>query len=67
MSLQYLSPEKKKHGLMKISIFIIQSRREHNCRTCYLQLCLASDFYLETLVERAEDIHGAHVYMDSVS
>lgn len=52
---------------MKISVFIIQSRHEHNCRTCYLQLCLASDFYLEALIERAEDIHGAHVYMDSIS
>lgn len=52
---------------MKISAFIIQSRHEYNCRTCYLQLCLASDFYLEALIERAEDIHGAHVHMDSIS
>lgn len=52
---------------MKTSVFIIQSRREHNCRIRYLQLCLASDFDLEALIDRAEDIHGAHVYMDSIS
>lgn len=34
---------------------------------CYLQLRLASDFYLITLVERMEDLHSTHIYMDSIS
>lgn len=33
----------------------------------YLQLRLASDLYFVALVERAEDRHGAHVHVDSIS
>lgn len=34
---------------------------------CYLQLCLASDVYFVTLIKRIEDLHSAHVYVDSIS
>lgn len=34
---------------------------------CYLQLCLASDIYFITLIKRMEDLHSAHIYMDSIS
>lgn len=76
MSLQFLSPGKKKKNktwIKRLEYVSQLSYTEVKCKMkligwlCYLQLCLASDIYFITLIKRMEDLHSAHIYMDSIS